>query len=128
MQPAPDCRLGAHTHADKVLCSRCCLFVPSGEEQVEAQNEAGQRSGGNSGPDSWQFWAPNRQLLADPKPEAGQHTNFGPDGYQAWAKNNEAGQKTQGGASGPDSWQFWAPNRQLLGTGRLGRCKPICWR
>jgi hypothetical protein len=88
-------------------------YGPGGYQAWSKQNEAGQRINKDSGPDSWQFWGPNRQLLNDQKPEAGQKTNYGPDGYQAWSKQNEAGQSANKN-SGPNSWQFWGPNRQLL--------------
>lgn len=83
------------------------------------------KEGGNSGPDSWQFWAPNRQLLAAQQQESAQTANggsSGPDSWQFWGPNRqllaaqqqESAQATTGGSSGPDSWQFWGPNRQLL--------------
>lgn len=67
---------------------------------------------GDSGPGSWQFWGPNRQLLATEK--------------------QESAQASAGGASGPDSWQFWGPNRQLLTkesaqvSCALAGCKQLC--
>ena len=86
-------------------------------------NERAQRGsgGGNSGPDSWQFWGPNRQLLQDGN-EKGQWTGAGLGGGHSGPggmhnQQKEAGQKKNGGNSGPDSWQFWGPNRQLLNQG-----------
>jgi hypothetical protein len=51
-----------------MLLACACSSLPSTPtakptEEAKA-DEAGQRqNGGDSGPDSWQFWGPNRQLL-----------------------------------------------------------------